>query len=436
MHLRDRVHRWAAVAFSGAVLAAVPIVTLGAGTGTPAGAAGPALSVTPTSLTFPETTLGDFTVLSYTVTNNGATTDVISGYTPSGANPDDFGALPGSDCTTDPDDNIDLAAGASCSIDAVFNPGALGARSATLTLIDTSDSNAAVSVSGVGGIGYYQVDSHGTVAYAGDAKFYGDASTVTLNKPIVAIAPTGDDGGYWLVASDGGVFNYGPSAGFHGSAGALPLNKPIVGMAASGDGQGYWLVASDGGIFDYGDAGFFGSAGSIHLNKPIVGMAPTPDGKGYWLVASDGGIFDYGDAGFFGSAGSMHLNKPIVGMAATPDGRGYWLVASDGGIFTYGDAQFQGSAGSLSLNQPIVAMAAMPDGGGYWMSASDGGLFNYGTAPFLGSGTNVGLGTVVDMATDGAPTLQANADVPALRHALGHHDGWAVLPSEPRHAGP
>ncbi len=396
MHLKNRVQRWAAVAFSGAVLAAVPMVTLGPGAATPAGASSlPELSVTPTSLTFPETTLGDFTVLSYTVTNNSSTEAVITGVETIGADPNDFGALPGADCTTDASDNIDLTGGASCSITAVFNPGALGARSATLLLLLTGsgDPDTAVTVSGVGGIGYYQVDNGGTVAYAGDATFYGDASKLALNEPIVAIAPTGDDGGYWLVASDGGIFNYGPSAGFHGSAGALPLNKPIVGMASSGDGQGYWLVASDGGIFDYGDAGFYGSAGSIHLNKPIVGMA------------------------------------------ATPDGLGYWLVASDGGIFGYGDAQFYGSAGSLSLNQPIVAMAAMPDGGGYWFTAADGGLFNYGTAPFLGSGTGLGLGPVVDMATDGAPTLQANTDQPALRHRFQQHDGWAVLPSEPRRAG-
>ena len=148
---------------------------------------------------------------------------------------------------------------------------------------------------------------------------------------------TQDQGGYWLVGSDGGVFNYG-DASFFGSTGSLKLNAPVVGMAstpyspgaggapASPAGLGYWLVASDGGIFNYGDAGFFGSAGGTPLNKPIVGMAPTPDGKGYWLVASDGGVFSYGDATFYGSTGGMKLNAPIVGIAATPDGKGYWLV--------------------------------------------------------------------------------------------------------------
>ena len=128
---------------------------------------------------------------------------------------------------------------------------------------------------------------------------------------------------------------------------SLSLVRPIVGMAATPDDRGYWLVASDGGIFSYGDATFYGSTGGIHLNQPIVGMAPTPDGKGYWLVASDGGIFTFGDANFYGSTGAMRLNKPIVGMAPTPDGKGYWLVASDGGIFTFGDANFYGSTGAI-----------------------------------------------------------------------------------------
>ena len=194
----------------------------------------------------------------------------------------------------------------------------------------------------------------------GDAKFYGSTGGTALNKPIVDLAETPDQAGYWLVASDGGIFSYG-DATFYGSTGGMTLNKPIVGMAATADGAGYWLVASDGGIFSYGDAKFYGSTGGMTLNKPIVGMAATPDGGGYWLLASDGGIFSYGDAKFYGSTGGMTLNKPIVGMASTYDGGGYWLVASDGGIFSYGDAKFYGSTGGTALNKPIVGMSATPD---------------------------------------------------------------------------
>ncbi len=220
--------------------------------------------------------------------------------------------------------------------------------------------------------------------------FVGGLVPPEFNAPVVGMATTALDGGYWTTGSDGGVFSFG-DARFYGSTGGLRLNKPIVGMAATPDDKGYWLVASDGGIFSFGDARFYGSTGGLRLNKPIVGMAATPDGKGYWLVASDGGIFSFGDASFHGSTGGLRLNKPIVGMGATPSGLGYWLVASDGGIFTFGDAGFHGSSGSLALNSPIVGMAPTADGQGYWLAAADGGVFSYGDAAFAGSlgGTDI-----------------------------------------------
>ena len=224
-----------------------------------------------------------------------------------------------------------------------------------------------------------------------------------LNKPVVGITQTQDQGGYWLVASDGGVFSYG-DATFHGSTGSLKLNQPVVGMAAtpyvpgaggapaSPAGLGYWLVAADGGIFNYGDAGFYGSTGGIKLNKPIVGMVPTPDGKGYWLVASDGGVFNYGDAGFFGSASTPQAQpadrraSPRALMARVTG----WSAA-DGGVFNYGCAELFGSAGGLKLNKPVVGISATPDGKGYWLTSSDGGVFNYGDAKFLGSAGGIKL---------------------------------------------
>ncbi len=232
--------------------------------------------------------------------------------------------------------------------------------------------------------GYWLTASDGGIFTYGHAGFFGSTGALNLNKPIVGMAVTPDDGGYWLVASDGGIFTFG-NAPFFGSTGAIRLNKPIVGMAATPDGGGYWLVASDGGIFSFGDAPFFGSTGALSLNKPIVGMTARPDGGGYWLVASDGGIFSFGDAPFLGSTGATRLNQPIVGMAATLHGDGYWLVASDGGIFSFGDAPFLGSTGAIRLNQPIVGMALTLSGNGYWLVASDGGIFSFGDAPFLGS---------------------------------------------------
>ena len=340
--MKTRVQQWGALGLSAALLGALSILTSG-GLASSAGATAPSLTASPTNLALGEATLGTYVGPSSFTMNNTSSAAITVTFSFSGAGADDYAWTFGQGCGNPSDASgevISMPATTSCTVDIYFYPGALGERDATLNL-NSVDLNIPISLSGTGGIGYYQVTSDGQIGYAGDAGFYGDMSNTTLNQPIVGMAQTGDDGGYWLVASDGGIFNFG-DAPFYGSTGGIALNKPIVGMAGSYNSNGpsgYWLVASDGGIFSYGSAQFYGSTGSIHLNKPIVGMAATPDGDGYWLVASDGGIFSYGDAQFYGSTGSIHLNKPIVGMAPTPDGNGYWLVASDGGIFSYGDAQ-------------------------------------------------------------------------------------------------
>jgi hypothetical protein len=364
------------------------------GAGVSAAVAAPSLTMNAES--FPDTTLGTYSPATNPslLSNSGSSTDTINVNTDisfTGPGADDYVVTPGN-CNGDGVSTIVLDAGQSCTPVVDFYPGALGSRAATMAIQGSADASPlSVSLSGAGTIGYYEVDSYGDVANAGDASYYGDTGSLNLSRPIVSMAATGDDGGYWL-------------------------------------------VASDGGIFSFGDARFFGSTGAIHLNKPIVGMAATRDDGGYWMVASDGGIFSFGDAAFYGSTGAIHLNKPIVGMAPTPDGAGYWLVASDGGIFSFGDAVFYGSTGALHLNQPIVGMAPMPTGNGYWFAAADGGLFNFGDAPFDGSGVGLGLGQVVDVVTDGEPTLQGAADIPALRsHRSGL--GTSARLDVPRFAG-
>jgi hypothetical protein len=426
----------AVVALMGVFLGGASLIAIGVGgPADSAGALSPHLAMSAQS--FPDTTLGTFAPSNTpsVLSNSGSpdTIDLNDDVSFSGPGADDYLITPG-DCTGDGVSTIVLQSGESCTPEIDFLPGALGDRSAVMTIQGSADTSPlSVPLTGTGTIGYYEVDSDGDVAAQGDANFFGDAGSLNLNHPIVAMASTGDNGGYWLVASDGGIFSFGDAA-FFGSTGALHLNKPIVGMAATADDDGYWMVASDGGIFTFGDAAFFGSTGGIHLNKPIVGMAATPDDGGYWLVASDGGIFSFGDASFFGSTGAIHLNQPIVGMASTPDGGGYWLVASDGGIFSFGDARFFGSTGAIRLNQPIVGMSPMPTGNGYWFAAADGGVFTFGDAPFYGSGVGTGLGEVVDIVTDGGPTLQAEAHVPAVRARLAGPSS-DVVHGVPRLAG-
>ena len=73
----------------------------------------------------------------------------------------------------------------------------------------------------------------------------------------IARTPTGN--GYWLPARDGRVLAFGDAKHF-GDASSLALNQPVLGMTATPSGAGYYLVAADGGIFSFGDAKFYGSA--------------------------------------------------------------------------------------------------------------------------------------------------------------------------------
>jgi hypothetical protein len=210
----------------------------------------------------------------------------------------------------------------------------------------------------------------------GDAVFYGSLGSVKLNGPVVAMTPTPDGAGYWLVALDGGVFAFGDAA-FYGSMGATRLARPIVGMAPSHDGAGYWLVAADGGLFAFGDAAFYGSMGATHLAAGVTGMAATGDGKGYWMVAGDGGVFAFGDAAFYGSMGKKPPTDSISGMAATPDGAGYWMVGNDGSVYRFGDAQDFGSASTAKPLSPVASIVPTSDGKGYWLLEPDDWSYSF-----------------------------------------------------------
>ena len=233
------------------------------------------------------------------------------------------------------------------------------------------------------GNGYWMATDQSHVYSFGNAKFYGDPSSLSLTKPIIGGEATSTDQGYWLLGQDGGIFTYG-NAKFYGSTGAKKLNQPINGMERTNDDGGYWLVAYDGGIFTFGDAKFYGSTGGIHLNQPVLGMERTASGHGYWLFARDGGVFTFGDAKFYGSAASFHPSSPIVSMQRTHDGRGYWMLAQNGQVFAFGDAGNYGGIVGCGNYGGANRMLVTPTGLGYWIATADGSVIAFGNAKRLG----------------------------------------------------
>ena len=224
----------------------------------------------------------------------------------------------------------------------------------------------------------------------------------------MGITPTSDDGGYWLVASDGGIFAFG-DAEFYGSfpVGIAPLalgqrhslNAPIVGMVPSADGKGYFMVGSDGGVFTFGDAKFEGSCPGIGgCSGTAVAVMPDASGNGYWLVTNTGNVYTFGDANYFGAPGNTE--PPVTSAVRTPDGGGYWILFANGVVAPYGDAaNLGGPAGFVGGADPASAIFATSDGAGYWVAAANGGVFTLGNAPYLGSAANLRLNGSIIAAT-------------------------------------
>jgi hypothetical protein len=171
------------------------------------------------------------------------------------------------------------------------------------------------------GQGYWLAGRDGGIFTFGDAPFYGSGIDEDPS-PVVGLAPTGfhTDPGYLIAHSDGSVFLHVAGSSSRLNPPILGLVAPIVGIASTPSEMGYYLAAADGGVFTFGDAHFGGSLGGIHLNAPVTGITARYDG-GYWLVAADNGVFSFGGAPFLGTLeGTAHAGAgPAVGMAATPD---------------------------------------------------------------------------------------------------------------------
>jgi hypothetical protein len=257
-------------------------------------------------------------------------------------------------------------------------PGGVAVSRVVATGVNCTNTVGAIGITAMpDGGGYYVGYNTGDEDSYGDADLPSDAIGSSKTHIVAIAEATQDNGaeGYYEVSPTGVVTPVG--ATYYGSI-AVALNAPIVGMAVTPDNGGYWLVASDGGVFAFGDAHYYGGMGGKHLNKPVVGMAADGATGGYWLVASDGGVFSF-DAAFHGSTGNIVLNKPIVGMEAAPNGAGYRFVASDGGVFSFNLA-FEGSLGSDPPPSPVVGMA--PSGSiGYWVVEHDGDVQAFGSAP-------------------------------------------------------
>jgi Peptidase A4 family len=280
----------------------------------------------------------------------------------------------------------------------IASPGAISKNSFSIAYDGEAPTlgSAPASAQTTSGHGYWLVGSDGGIFTFGSAQFYGSTGALDLQRPVVGMTPTGNRNGYWLVASDGGIFSFG-NAGYFGSipelgiapagtsGAAKRLNAAVVGMVPSSDDGGYFIVASDGGVFAFGDAKFEGSCPGIGgCSGPAVAVVPDASGNGYWLVTATGHVYTFGDASYFGSPGPE--STPVTSAVRTADGKGYWILFANGTVDAYGDAANMGApVGRTGGLNPASAIFATSDGGGYWVSTASGSVYNYGDAPNDGS---------------------------------------------------
>ena len=269
---------------------------------------------------------------------------------------------------------------------------ALGAASSTVPAVTSASTTSH---------GFWLVGNDGGIFTFGSALFFGSMGSTVLQRPVAGIVPTKDDGGYWLDASDGGVFAFGdttfygsiPGLGLHPAGSGLPnsLNAPIVGMVPSTDDGGYFMVASDGGVFAFGDAHFAGSCPAIGgCSGAAVAVMPDASGNGYWLVTKTGNVYTFGDASYFGAPGDN--GSPVTSAVRTPDGGGYWILNANGTVTNFGDAANFGPApGTFGGLNPATAIFTTSDGGGYWIAAANGEVNQLGDAPNYGDMTTTHL---------------------------------------------
>src|SRR5262249_31524135 len=137
--------------------------------------------------------------------------------------------------------------------------------------------------------GYWIARSDGYIKAFGTAPTHSSVAAATsANHHLVGIAGS-SLGGEW--APVGGGTGAAVGAPDLGSLAGHVLRGPIVGIAATPDENGFYLVGADGGVYPFGSGRKFGSAAGLALAAPIVAIAVAPDGHGYWLVARDGGVF-------------------------------------------------------------------------------------------------------------------------------------------------
>jgi hypothetical protein len=145
------------------------------------------------------------------------------------------------------------------------------------------------------------------------------------------------------------------------------------------------LLAS--GVVNPADGNYSVSVlGGVEATTSPSVASQTTASEGYWLVTKTGTVYGVGGANSRGNVTTSATTGPVVGIASTPDGNGYWVVTANGTVSAFGDARSYGDLPTENVTaSDVLAIAPTADGQGYWLVGKDGGVFAFGDAQFHGS---------------------------------------------------
>jgi len=143
------------------------------------------------------------------------------------------------------------------------------------------------------GEGYWIAQANGAVAAFGDALGTRPASLSAAVTGVSDIAATAE-GSFSVLLADGTV-QAGDGSGWS-------VTTPVVGRAVAleptPDGAGAWVLDESGGVHTLGSAV---NAGDVSADDgvSVVDLQATTSGEGYWIASADGSVASFGDAGTF-----------------------------------------------------------------------------------------------------------------------------------------
>lgn len=197
------------------------------GTGTTASAG--ALTLTPTSITFPGQTVGTTSAgQAVVITNSGQSSVSVTGISVSGqfSQTNSCGALP-----------VTLNAGASCTVTILFQPTSGGSQSGTLTVTNSGSANPTASLTGTGAAEFSLSSSNTSTSVV--------VGTATASFTVAAAAPSSFTGSIALSCSSTVTCSFNPASIKPGQSSALtvtglsslssnPTDFTVTGTSGSG----------------------------------------------------------------------------------------------------------------------------------------------------------------------------------------------------------